>query len=57
MKRIDLIEALKKSGCILIRRDGKHDWLQNPSTKMCQPIPGHREIGESLAKHIIKILK
>lgn len=57
MKRVDFIKALKKSGCILIRHDGKHDWFQNPATRMCQPIPRHREIAESLAKHIIKKLK
>ena len=56
MKRIDLIKKLSKSGCVLIRHDGKHDWYQNPNTKMSQPIPRHREIRESLAKHIIKKL-
>lgn len=35
---------------------GKHDWYQNPITKMSQPVPRYRENGESLAKHIIKKL-
>ncbi|MCJ7813010.1 type II toxin-antitoxin system HicA family toxin [bacterium] len=56
MKRIDLIKTLEKMGCVLIRHGGKHDWYQNPDTKMSQPIPRHQEIKESLAKHIIKIL-
>ena len=56
MKRIDLIKTLDKMGCVLIRHGGKHDWYQNPNTKMSQPIPRHREIKESLSKHIIKIL-
>lgn len=56
MKRIDLIKKIKKAGCVLIRHGGKHDWFQNPITKMSQPVPRHREIGESLAKHIIKKL-
>ncbi|MEA2107965.1 MAG: type II toxin-antitoxin system HicA family toxin [Pseudomonadota bacterium] len=56
MKRVDLIKKLKKSGCILIRHGGNHDWYQNPSTIISQPIPRHREIAESLAKHIIKKL-
>jgi predicted RNA binding protein YcfA (HicA-like mRNA interferase family) len=57
MKRRDLIRQLEKNGCILIRHGGKHDWYQNPLTKVSQPIPRHREINESLAKHILKILK
>ena len=56
MKRIDLIKKISKSGCILIRHGGRHDWYQNPVTKMSQPVPRHREIKESLAKHIIKKL-
>ena len=56
MKRIDLIKKLSKAGCVLIRHGGKHDWYQNTTTKMSQPVPRHREIKESLAKHIIKKL-
>lgn len=56
MKRNDLIAILEKAGCILLRHGGKHDWYQNPSTKVCQPIPRHREINEYLAKRIIKKL-
>ncbi len=41
---------------MLIRHGGKHDWYQNPKTKISQPIPRHREINELLAKHIIKSL-
>lgn len=43
-------------GCIFIRHGGKHDWYQNPITKVSQPIPRHREIKKQLAKHIIKML-
>ena len=43
-------------GCVLIRQGRKHDWYQNSDTKMCQPVPRHREIKESLAKHIIRML-
>ncbi len=57
MKRIDLLKKLKKAGCVLIRHGGNHDWYQNTTTKMSQPVPRHREIGESLAKHIIKKLR
>jgi len=50
MKRRDLINELEKIGCILIRHGGKHDWYQNPETKISQPVPRHREINEYLAK-------
>jgi predicted RNA binding protein YcfA (HicA-like mRNA interferase family) len=57
MKRIDLIRELEKMGCVFMRHGGRHDWYQNPVTKNCQPLPRHREIQESLARNIIKILK
>ena len=56
MKRRDLIKNLEKMGCIFVRHGGKHDWYQNPKTKISQPIPRHREIKEQLAKLIIKML-
>lgn len=56
MKRRDLIKILEDMGCVFIRHGGKHDWYQNPRTKVSQPIPRHREIKENLAKRIIKIL-
>lgn len=51
MKRRDLIKQIEKMGCILIRHGGKHDWYQNPKTKVLQPVPRHNEIKEYLAKH------
>ena len=57
MKRKDLVKNLENLGCVLVRHGGKHDWYQNPETKMSQPVPRHREIKEYLAKHIIKMLK
>jgi mRNA interferase HicA len=56
VKRRDLIKHLEKIGCVFIRHGGKHDWYQNPKTKVSQPIPRHREVKEQLAKHIIKML-
>jgi mRNA interferase HicA len=56
VKRRDLIKDLENMGCVFIRHGGKHDWYQNPKTKVSQPIPRHREIKEQLAKHIIKML-
>ncbi len=56
MKRKELLKALSKLGCILIRRGGRHDLFKNPATGKQQPIPRHTEIDEHLAKHIIKEL-
>ncbi len=56
MKQRDLIKKLEVIGSVLIRHGGNHDWYQNPETKICQPVPRHREIKEHLAKHIIKLL-
>jgi len=57
MKRKILIGKLEEIGCILIRHGGKHDWYQNPGTKVAQPVPRHNEINENIAKHIIKMLR
>jgi len=57
MKRTELIRDLEKIGCVLIRHGAKHDWYQNPRTKVSQPVPRHREINERLARHIIKMLR
>ncbi|HHH13827.1 MAG TPA: type II toxin-antitoxin system HicA family toxin [Thiolapillus brandeum] len=54
MKRRDLIKKLEEMGCTFIRHGGRHDWYQNPRTKVCQPVPRHREINENLAKSILK---
>jgi len=56
VKRAILVKQLLDDGCILLRHGGKHDWYQNPETKVSQPVPRHNEIAESLAKHIIKML-
>lgn len=39
MKRADLIRQIEQMGCVFIRHGGKHDWYQNPLTKMCQAGP------------------
>lgn len=57
MKRVVLMQTIERMRCVLIRHGGKHDWYQNPTTKVSQLLPRHREIPESLAKHIIKMLQ
>ena len=56
MKRRELIEKIEAQGGVFIRHGGKHDWYQNPTTKVAQPVPRHREIKEHLARHILKKL-
>ncbi len=56
MKRVDLIRAMEGLGCDFVRHGGKHDWYRNPATGVSQPVPRHREIKDSLARHIIKML-
>jgi len=41
---------------VLVRHGSRQDWYQNPGTKVCQPVPRHKEIAETLAKHILKLL-
>ena len=56
MKRRDLIKKIEAAGAVFIRHGGKHDWFQNPQTKISQPVPRHTEINEILAKHILRKL-
>ena len=48
MKHRDLIQKIEELGAVFIRHGGKHDWYQNPATKISQPVPRDREIKEHL---------
>jgi mRNA interferase HicA len=52
----DLIKKIEAEGGVLIRHGGKHDWYQNPTTKVCQPVPRHNEISVHLARSILRKL-
>jgi predicted RNA binding protein YcfA (HicA-like mRNA interferase family) len=56
MKRVDLIREIERFGCVVERHGAKHDWYRNPNTRVAQPVPRHREIGERLARKIIRAL-
>ena len=56
MKRVDLIKSIEGVGCVLSRHGAKHDWYTNPITGTSQAVPRHREIGEGLARRIIRSL-
>jgi len=51
-----LIRKIEDGGAVFIRHGGKHDWYQNPQTRISQPVPRHSEINEHLAKGILKKL-
>jgi len=56
MKRKGFVHQLMKDGCVLLMPGARHDIYMNPLTGKKQPVPGHREIDNSLAKHIRKYL-
>jgi mRNA interferase HicA len=56
MKRIDLIQKIERSGAVLVRHGGNHDWYKNQITGIYEAIPRHSEIKDILAKKIIKRL-
>jgi len=56
VKQRELIKKIEEQGCVFIRHGGNHDWYHNPSTKVSQPVPRHREINEHLARRILKML-
>ncbi|MEO7723194.1 MAG: type II toxin-antitoxin system HicA family toxin [Chthoniobacterales bacterium] len=56
MKRRDLIRKIEEKGALLIRHGSRHDWYQNPETRVYQPVPRHTEINEFLARSIIRKL-
>ena len=57
MRRVELVRRIEAAGCVLIRHGGKHDWYQNPKTKICQAVPRHTELNEYLAKSILRKLQ
>lgn len=57
MKRHELIRRIEAAGAVLLRHGKRHDWYHNPATKISQPVPRHAEIKDTLARHIIKMLR
>lgn len=56
MRRKALLKRLSEAGCVLERHGAAHDLYKNPATGKKQPVPGHSEIDEHLARHILKQL-
>jgi predicted RNA binding protein YcfA (HicA-like mRNA interferase family) len=51
-----MVRAIEQLGCVLARHGAKHDWYTNPVMGVSQAVPRHREIGEGLARRIIRLL-
>jgi len=56
MNRKGFVRKLLKDGCILLKPGSNHDIYRNPATGQKQPVQRHKEIDNSLAKHIRKYL-
>jgi predicted RNA binding protein YcfA (HicA-like mRNA interferase family) len=56
MKRKEFVRKLTSDGCVLLRAGARHDIYINPSTAKKQPVPRHKEIDDTLARHIRKYL-
>lgn len=54
MKRPDLVRRILTLGAVYVREGGEHSIYQNPRTGMLLAVPRHREIGEDLARKIIR---
>ncbi len=54
MKRTELLQHLRRNGCILKREGGSHSLWQNPQTGAVEAVPRHAEIKNLLARKICK---
>ncbi len=56
-KRKDLVREMLDSGAELVREGGSHTIFRNGRTGTLIPVPRHAEIGESLARRIVRDAK
>lgn len=56
MKRRQLVDHLKKHGCVLYRQGRKHPVFINTKTGEQTTVPRHTEIGNIIAREICKQL-
>ncbi|MBM3141874.1 MAG: type II toxin-antitoxin system HicA family toxin [Chloroflexi bacterium] len=56
MKRRDLLNHLRKEGCILHREGAKHSAFLNPENGHLATVPRHRDIEIILARKICRQL-
>ncbi len=56
MKLKDLLQHLRKHGCVLLRHGGEHDVWHNPVTNSLTTVPRHREIPTGTCRAICRDL-
>ncbi len=56
MKRRDLIEYLRKNGCVFMREGAKHSVFFNSSARRTSTVPRHAEVDNFLVKKICRDL-
>lgn len=56
MKQRQLLDHLKRHGCVLYREGAKHPVYQNTETGKRTTVPRHREIDNTTARSICKQL-
>jgi len=54
VKRITLLQHLRKHGCVLKREGGSHSLWTNPATGGVEAVPRHNEIANVLALKICR---
>jgi predicted RNA binding protein YcfA (HicA-like mRNA interferase family) len=52
VKRHELLDHLRRHGCVLSREGGRHSIFSNPATGAKVPVPRHAEIDNRLARKI-----
>jgi len=56
VKRRELLDHLRRHGCVLDREGGRHSILVNPSNGRKAPVPRHSEIDNRLPRKICEQL-
>ncbi|MDR3676824.1 MAG: type II toxin-antitoxin system HicA family toxin [Acidobacteriota bacterium] len=56
MKRSNLLQHLRKHGCLLKREGSSHSLWSNPQTGAIEAVPRHTEISNLLARKICRNL-
>jgi mRNA interferase HicA len=56
VKRHELIEHLRRHGCVPVREGRRHSWWGNPANNRRSAIPRHSEIPAPLARKICRDL-
>jgi len=54
VKRHELLEHLRRHGCVLIREGRRHSWWGNPALNRRSSVPRHGEIPDRLAPKVCR---